>query len=433
MHIPDGIITIEQAVIYLLLSAIIVIYSLRNIQRTLGDKHIPLLGLLGAGLLAAQMFNFPIPGGTSGHLVGTTLATALVGPFGAIIVLATVLLIQAMFGDGGILAYGANLLSMGVIPAIVSYYAIRYIYKLLDNTNPRRSRALAVGITGFVATIASAFIASMELILAGLEPISLIIGWMLSLHALIGFGEAIISWAIIQYVVTIRSDLIYLPSFEFQRMKTYHQSISTNDHRDININKRGILVSAIIVFGIMSIYGLMASINPDGLEKTLEQIGAESSASSGLISFGETYTGDLITLAIGMISVFIIIVILIVIVKKGFNNSKTSGKSYHGSILPFRKRSVAHTRISPTVKLTVMLLLVIFILINGSYHSMVFLVLLGLTLAKLMHSRFFEVIDHAIHILPLLIILFAWIPFFTEHFQKTGAYQETSGKNDSCA
>jgi len=213
MHIPDGIIPPLQAIIYLVIALIATIYSLKKIQRTLGDRHIPLLGLLGAGLLAAQMFNFPVPGGTSGHLIGTALATALVGPYGAILVIATVLLIQATFGDGGILAYGANLLNMGVVGAFVSFFVIRYVQKFMSKTNPRRTRSIAVGIAGFIATIVSAIMTSIELVLAGLEPASIIFGWMILIHIVIGFGEAVITWAIIQYVVMVRADLLYLPSF----------------------------------------------------------------------------------------------------------------------------------------------------------------------------------------------------------------------------
>lgn len=216
MHIPDAVLPPIQAAIYLIISVTVVLYSLRGIQRTLGDKHIPLLGLLGAGLLAAQMFNFPIPWGTSGHLMGTALATALVGPYGAILVIATVLLIQTTFGDGGILAYGANLLNMGVVAAFVSFLIIRYAQKAMSGMELRRSRPLAVGIAGFIATIASAFMTSLELVLAGWEPVSVVFGWMLLLHMVIGFAEAAISWAIIQYVAMVRADLLYLPSFGAQ-------------------------------------------------------------------------------------------------------------------------------------------------------------------------------------------------------------------------
>ncbi|MCK5588650.1 MAG: energy-coupling factor ABC transporter permease, partial [Candidatus Lokiarchaeota archaeon] len=80
MHIPDGIFPIEQAIIYLVVAVIFLAYSIYRVGKTLEDKHIPLLGVLAAGIFAAQMFNFPVPFGSSGHLVGTALATAYVGP-----------------------------------------------------------------------------------------------------------------------------------------------------------------------------------------------------------------------------------------------------------------------------------------------------------------------------------------------------------------
>ena len=212
MHIPDGIFPIEQAIVYLVVAVIFLAYSLYRVGKTLEDKHIPLLGVLAAGIFAAQMFNFPVPFGSSGHLVGTALATAYVGPAGAIVIIASVLLVQAFFGDGGITAYGVNLLNMGVIGGLVSWLVIGLVLNVLKEN--KNARTIAVGIAGFVATIVEAFVASLELILAGLQPAFLIISWMVGLHIIIGIGEAAISMSIIAYTTKVRPDLLTMKHFE---------------------------------------------------------------------------------------------------------------------------------------------------------------------------------------------------------------------------
>jgi len=213
MHIPDGIIPIEQAIVYLVIAVIFIAYSIYRIGKGLEDKHIPLLGVLAAGIFAAQMFNFPVPYGSSGHLVGTALATAYVGPAGAIVIIASVLLVQAFFGDGGITAYGANVLNMGVIGGLVSWAVIGFVVKVVLKDN-KNAKTIAVGIAGFVATVVAAFVASLELIVAGLEPAALVIGWMVGLHAIIGVGEAVISMAIVAYTTKVRPDLLEMTHFE---------------------------------------------------------------------------------------------------------------------------------------------------------------------------------------------------------------------------
>jgi cobalt/nickel transport system permease protein len=212
LHIPDGIFPIEQAIGYLVVAVIFLAYSIYRVGKDLEDKHIPLLGVLAAGIFAAQMFNFPVPYGSSGHLVGTALATAYVGPAGAIIIIASVLLVQAFFGDGGITAYGANVFNMGIVGGLVAWVVIGLVTKLLkDNKNVK---TIAVGIAGFAATVISAFVASIELIGAGLQPAALVIGWMVGLHAIIGIGEAVISMAIVAYTARVRPDLLEMTHFE---------------------------------------------------------------------------------------------------------------------------------------------------------------------------------------------------------------------------
>lgn len=212
MHIPDGIFPIEQAIGYLVIAIVFIAYSLYRVGKNLDDKHIPLLGVLAAGIFAAQMFNFPVPYGSSGHLVGTALATAYVGPAGAIVIIASVLLVQAFFGDGGLTAYGANVFNMGVIGSLVSWVVIGLVMRVLkDNKN---AKVYSVGLAGFLATVIASFVASLELIGAGLQPATLVIFWMVLLHVIIGIGEAVISMAIVAYTIRVRPDLLTMPKFE---------------------------------------------------------------------------------------------------------------------------------------------------------------------------------------------------------------------------
>ncbi len=101
MHIPDGVLPLNHVLIYLAISALIIVISIIQSRNSLTLKQIPIVGVLAAGLFAAQMFNFPIPAGSSGHLIGTALATALVGPWVGILILTAILIIQSFFGDGG--------------------------------------------------------------------------------------------------------------------------------------------------------------------------------------------------------------------------------------------------------------------------------------------------------------------------------------------
>ncbi|MHA1912231.1 MAG: energy-coupling factor ABC transporter permease [Candidatus Kariarchaeaceae archaeon] len=197
MHVPDGIFPIEQALIYLIIAIGMLVYSLSKIEKEMDERAIPLIGVLGAGLFAAQMFNFPTPYGASGHLVGTALATIIVGPWAAILVISGVLFIQMLFGDGGVLAYGVNLLNMGIIGAFVSIAIIQILY----NTKGRKLSIAAIGaITGFFATVTMAVALTIELIFAGVGPADTLAIWMIGLHLILGLGEAAITYVVLEYI-----------------------------------------------------------------------------------------------------------------------------------------------------------------------------------------------------------------------------------------
>ena len=132
MHIPDGFLSVTVSVIFWVLSVIVIVLALRQVNRQLGEREVPLMGVLAATIFAGQMLNFTVVGGTSGHLLGAALATILLGPWPAVLVMTCVVGVQALiFQDGGLLALGANLFNMAVIGVAVSYGVNRLFRRML--------------------------------------------------------------------------------------------------------------------------------------------------------------------------------------------------------------------------------------------------------------------------------------------------------------
>src|SRR3954454_22315926 len=166
MHIPDGFLTPEVAVATAIPAAAAVAAGLRKANMTLDERKVPLLGVTAAFVFAAQMLNFPIAGGTSGHFLGAALAAILLGPWLACVVMAVVLTTQAfLFADGGVTALGANVLNMGVVGALVVGWLMLAARRVLPN-----SRTTFLGIAGigaWLAVMAGALAASLELAASG--------------------------------------------------------------------------------------------------------------------------------------------------------------------------------------------------------------------------------------------------------------------------
>ena len=120
MHIPDGFVNIPVAAATYVASGGSLAYAVRRTNEELGEKQVPLMGVMGAFIFAAQMLNFPVAGGTSGHLIGGALAAILLGPWAGMLIMASVLIVQALiFQDGGLVALGANVFNMGVVACLV--------------------------------------------------------------------------------------------------------------------------------------------------------------------------------------------------------------------------------------------------------------------------------------------------------------------------
>ena len=213
MHIPDGFLDPGVAAAAAIVSAGAVGYALRRADRDLDDERVPLLGVTAAFIFAVQMLNFPVAGGTSGHLLGAGLAAILLGPWLACLVMAVVLTTQALvFADGGISALGANVLNMGVIGALTVGYLMVWSRYLTPRT---RAGFLAVVAGGaWLAVMAGAAATALELSISGTVPLATVLPAMLGVHALIGVGEAVITVAAVGAVLATRPDLVRVGSLE---------------------------------------------------------------------------------------------------------------------------------------------------------------------------------------------------------------------------
>ncbi|UUY05248.1 energy-coupling factor ABC transporter permease [Svornostia abyssi] len=208
MHIPDGFLEPGVAAATTVLAAGAVGYGLRRTGATLDERTAPLLGVTGAFVFAAQMLNFPVAGGTSGHVLGAALAVALLGPWAASVVLAVVLTLQAfVFADGGVAALGANVLNMGVIGGLGAGLILAAGRRFLPRT---RSMLLgAVAVAAWAAVMLSALACAIELGVSGTVPLGTVLPAMLGVHVLIGVGEAVITVAALSAVLASRPDLVH--------------------------------------------------------------------------------------------------------------------------------------------------------------------------------------------------------------------------------
>lgn len=209
LHIPDGYLNVPVLLVTWILSIGLIAAALKQVQSEYQERTVPLMGVCAAFIFAAQMINFPIPGGTSGHLLGGTLAGALLGPWAGSLVMVAVFIVQSvMFQDGGLTALGANILNMGLLGTFVGYY----LYRLVRFTIGRDKwfgMATGVAIAAWCSVVIAATICALQLAFSGTVSLPLSLAAMTGWHVLIGIGEALISVATVSYIWKTRPDLFY--------------------------------------------------------------------------------------------------------------------------------------------------------------------------------------------------------------------------------
>lgn len=249
LHIPDGFLSVPVALVAWLLTVGFVAAALRVTRGTLGERQVPLMGVLAAFIFAAQAFNFPVAGGTSGHMLGGALAAILLGPWPALLVMTAVIALQGLlFQDGGLLAMGANIFIMGVLTVWVGYFT----YQALVRVN----RTLAAFAAGWLSVMAAAVLTSFLLALSGTSALGIVLPAMAGVHALIGIGEGLITGAAVALVQRA------LPGLFAEHAAGERIAAGTW--------AAGGLVASVVV-GVLAVF--FASGSPDGLERVAEDKG----------------------------------------------------------------------------------------------------------------------------------------------------------------
>jgi cobalt/nickel transport system permease protein len=207
MHIPDGFLSHSINAATFLVSAGTCAYAVKTVNKTFGEKEVPLMGVTAAFIFAAQMLNFPIAGGTSGHFLGAVFSSVLLGPWASLIILTIVLVVQCLgFADGGLTALGSNIFNMGVIGALGGYTIFYILYTLFRKS--QRGFFIALAVSSWLSIVMSAAAAAIELALSGTSPFMIALPAMAGVHAIIGIGEAIITTTAVSLILKTRPDLV---------------------------------------------------------------------------------------------------------------------------------------------------------------------------------------------------------------------------------
>ena len=210
LHIADGLINLPTSALFAALALVGVAFALRRASRELDERTAPIAGLTAVFIFAAQMLNFPVAAGTSGHLMGGALAAVLVGPYTATLALTIVLVIQALlFADGGLTAIGLNVFNLGVLGVWVSYGVFLVARRALGRSKQAVVTSAAVAALISVPVAAMGFVLQYALGGTGTFSIPTVLTAMAGTHVLIGIGEAVITMLTVSAVIATRSDLVF--------------------------------------------------------------------------------------------------------------------------------------------------------------------------------------------------------------------------------
>jgi cobalt/nickel transport system permease protein len=289
MHAPDGFLEPGVAVATAVIALVAIAAGLRVAGRELGDRQIPLAGIAAAFIFAAQMFNFPVAAGTTGHLLGGALAAVLLGPWVGMLVVSVVVVVQALlFADGGLTALGYNVLNMAVVTAFGGWAMFRLARRFLPRSASGivGASALAAGVS--VVLSASAF--SIEWLFGASAPVPFdtVFGAMVGVHVLIGIGEAVLTGLVVGAVMASRPDLV---------AGATDLSAGERAQRGRVGMKPFVIGGVLATVAFATVVSQFAVDNPDGLEKVAIDQGFIDTAQDH--AFGSFIFADYATSGVG--------------------------------------------------------------------------------------------------------------------------------------
>lgn len=296
LHIPDGFLSIVISLFFWGLTILFVGLAIRRSQAELDESQIPMMGIMAAFIFAAQMINFPVAGGTSGHLLGGALAAITLGPWAGILVMTSVVTLQGiLFQDGGLLVMGANIFNMGILTTFVGFG----LYRLALNRG-KNTRLVVAGIAAFLGVLAAALMTSIQLWLSGTSPARIVFPAMIGIHTFIGIGEALITVAALSFIFKVRPELL------------------SND----KLVKKGsarLAIPGILITIFVVLLSPFASANPDGLEKVAENLGFLELGKTSLFeifpnyifpALGDSQLSGILAGLIGIITVAFVVILV---------------------------------------------------------------------------------------------------------------------------
>ena len=295
LHIPDGFLSIIVSIISWAITIIVLSAAVKRTE-ALDEKQVPLMGIMAAFIFAAQMINFPVAGGTSGHLLGGALAAIVLGPWAGMLVMTAVIGVQGLLlQDGGLLVMGANILNMGLLTAAVGFG----LYKLAEGRNRTIKLGLA-GLGAWLSVMAGALTTSLQLWLSGTARLDIVLPAMLGIHTVIGIGETLITVSALAFIFRTRPDLLEQAEGPARGGRGW------------------ILVGALISI-IVVVLSPLASTNPDGLESVANDLGFFNQGVDAPYSILPDYTlpilgeGGLSTIAAGILGILVVAIIILLI------------------------------------------------------------------------------------------------------------------------
>jgi len=249
LHIPDGFLNTTVAVVSWIITIIFLAVAVKKSKEELNERQVPLMGIMAAFIFAAQMINFPVAGGTSGHFLGGALAAIVLGPWAGMLVMASVVGVQALlFQDGGLLVMGANILNMGILTTLIGYGLYRAV-----SGKDKLVRYGVVVLAAWLAVMAGALATSAQLWMSGTSPAQFVFPAMIYVHALVGIGEALITVGALAFIERVRPEIVSEKKVTERGGKTW-------------------IIVGVVISLLVVLISPFASGNPDGLERVAEDL-----------------------------------------------------------------------------------------------------------------------------------------------------------------